>query len=157
MTSAGLLSGVVSRSLASTLATLSVQVADASGMNASQTCQLPINPAPVMPTTVLSTGIVGAPYTATLLVSGGTPLYTRSLSDGSSLPSGLALGQATGMISGVPTMAGAFSFQVQVTDSVGATAAQLQSLTLNVSPNPISIDRKRAGKGKRANFGGCGI
>ena len=139
MTSAGLLSGVVSRSLASTLATLSVQVADASGMNASQTCQLPINPAPVMPTTVLSTGIVGAPYTATLLVSGGTPLYTWSLSNGSSLPSGLALGQATGMISGVPTMAGAFSFQVQVTDSVGATAAQLQSLTLNVSPNPISI------------------
>ena len=47
------------------------------------------------------------------------------------LPSGLGLSSSTGVISGTPTQAGAFTFAIQVTDRNSATASS--SYTVNIS------------------------
>lgn len=66
------------------------------------------------------TGQVGVSYASQLVASGGTPPYTFSVA--SNLPPGLTLDSATGIISGIPTEAGAFSFTAKVTDSSSGTA-----------------------------------
>jgi len=58
-----------------------------------------------------------SPYNTTLAVQGGTAPYTWALADGSDpLPEGIVL-TSEGVISGVMTAAGDFSFTVRVTDS----------------------------------------
>ena len=63
-----------------------------------------------------------------LAVSGGTPPYTRSVSD-RWLPPGLSLSPA-GVISGSPVLACVFDFTVQAADSAGATATASLSITV---------------------------
>ena len=68
-------------------------------------------------TTSLSTGKVGATYSATLKAAGGNPPYSWSLATGSKLlPPGLKLSSA-GVISGKPTKKGTYSFTVKVVDT----------------------------------------
>lgn len=76
-------------------------------------------PAPAgmtLATTALPAGTAGTAYTATLSATGGTPPYTWSVTAGS-LPRGLRLNQATGVISGKPKQPGTTKFTVTVTDS----------------------------------------
>lgn len=80
-------------------------------------------------TTSLPSGGVGGGYTATLRASGGTPPYVWAI--GGSLPPGLRLEPGTGVISGVPTTAGTFSFTARVTDSERTTAQRPLSITVN--------------------------
>ena len=61
-------------------------------------------------------GIAGSDYSEQLTSQGGTAPVLWSISSGS-LPSGLSLDQATGIVSGTATQAGAFTFSVQATDS----------------------------------------
>jgi hypothetical protein len=63
----------------------------------------------------LTSGQVGAAYTAQLQATGGTPAYRWSLTSGA-LPAGLSL-TSTGAVSGTPTSAGTSSFVVAATDS----------------------------------------
>ena len=79
---------------------------------------------------VLPAGTAGAAYNLPLLGGGGAPPYTWSVIS-NSLPAGLNLDGATGLISGTPTNAGSFSFTVQVTDHNSSTAAQTFTLTIN--------------------------
>lgn len=58
---------------------------------------------------------VGTPYSGALSVSGGVAPYAFSLSSGS-LPDGVSL-MSDGSLSGTPTVAGAFAFEVEVKDS----------------------------------------
>ena len=81
-------------------------------------------------TTSLPVANAGAPYSATLAASGGTPPYSWSVAAGSSLPSGLALNPATGGITGNPAGSGNFQFTVQVNDAKGVPASQTLSLTV---------------------------
>lgn len=74
-------------------------------------------------------GSVGVAYTHTLTASGGTPPYTFAITGGS-LPPGLSLHAATGVIDGTPTTAGVYPFQVTVTDSAAATAVINCSITI---------------------------
>ncbi|MDI1463405.1 fibronectin type III domain-containing protein [Catellatospora sp. KI3] len=74
----------------------------------------------------------GKAYTAyrhQLTVEGGTSPYTWSVSAGS-LPDGISLAPATGVLSGTPTVAGSFSFTVRVTDAVGQSATRQVTLVL---------------------------
>ena len=76
-------------------------------------------PAPggmTLATTALPAGTAGAAYTATLSATGGTTPYTWSVTAGS-LPQGLRLNKASGVISGTPKRAGTARFTITVTDS----------------------------------------
>jgi Putative Ig domain len=81
-------------------------------------------------TTTEPNGIVGTPYSSTLSAVGGTPPYSWSLASGS-LPPGLAL-SSTGTITGTPTVGGSFAFTVEATDSIGGTATQALTITIDV-------------------------
>src|SRR5579875_23372 len=79
-------------------------------------------------------GVVGSPYSTALQASGGVTPYAWSISSGA-LPGGLTINAATGVISGVPTTAGSFSFTVQVQDATGKTATAAASIAITA---PIS-------------------
>ncbi|ATH12111.1 cell shape determination protein CcmA [Delftia acidovorans] len=70
----------------------------------------------VTPATLAGTPKVGVSFSETLTASGGATPYTFAMAGGSTLPTGLSL-SPTGVISGTPTAAGAFSFTVQATDN----------------------------------------
>ena len=107
-----------------------VKLTDSAGGIATSALSITINPAPVVATSSLAAGDVGVVYHQTLGVTGGTLPYTWSILVGS-LPPGLSLGPSTGIISGTPTTAGAYSFTVKVTDSVGGSATKVLSITIN--------------------------
>lgn len=63
----------------------------------------------------LPTGSIGAPYSADVNATGGTPPHTFAVSSGA-LPTGLVLNPATGGISGTPTATGTFNFTITATE-----------------------------------------
>jgi hypothetical protein len=67
----------------------------------------------------LPSGTVGSVYAATIVTSGGTPPYSWSLASGT-LPPGIVIDQARGILRGTPTNAGAYSFYVLTTDAAGS-------------------------------------
>ena len=73
--------------------------------------------------TVLPAGVGGIAYPAatTITASGGTGPYTYAVTDGL-LPTGLTL--TGGTISGTPTVAGTFNFNLTATDFYGFTGLQ---------------------------------
>jgi Putative Ig domain len=87
----------------------------------------------------LPNGVVGVPYTFTLLVRGGTPPYSWIVVDGA-LPSGLALNPTSGVLAGTPAANGTFNFSVRVRDSAQMTATFAHSLVVAAPTLPeISI------------------
>jgi hypothetical protein len=66
-------------------------------------------------TASLPVAVVGSPYDTQLVATGGVGSYGWSLSQGS-LPAGLALNAATGLISGTPTAVGTHSVTVAASD-----------------------------------------
>jgi len=85
--------------------------------------------------TSLAGGQVGQLYSVTLQAAGGTPSYSWSITSGQ-LPAGLALGAASGQISGTPSASGQFNFTAQVTDTASPPATVAKALTLLVSTLP---------------------
>ena len=81
-------------------------------------------------------GVVGRSYKATLTASGGTPPYHWSLVGGL-VPPGLNL-SSSGTIEGVPTLAGSYTFALNVFDS----------------GNPVRFDGRWFSVAVRANDGG---
>lgn len=88
---------------------------------------------PSVTTTSLPNGENTVSYSQTLAASGGTPAYTWSVTTGS-LPTGLSLASATGVISGTPSVPGTFTFTVEVTDSLSNTGTQPLSIIINTLP-----------------------
>src|SRR5437773_306869 len=92
------------------------------------------NPIPLTITTSsLHDGQVQQSYQATILVSGGSALYSWSIVAGS-LPTGLTLNSATGQITGTPNQSGTFPFTAQVNDSVNSTATTNLRILINAAP-----------------------
>ena len=92
-------------------------------------------------TTTLPAGTVGSNYNQALAATGGTPPYTWSIISGS-LPAGLSLNAATGVISGTPTTVGTSNFSVQVRDNVGTTTSKALTLTItaaNIAPTIAAL------------------
>ncbi len=108
-----------------------VSVTDSTSRSDSQGLRITIRPSPLSNPLVISTsslpaGAVGAPYSASLGASGGTPPYTWSATG---LPPGLAL--SSNQIGGTPTQAGSFPVSVQVTDSAATAIAGTLSITVS--------------------------
>lgn len=96
-------------------------------------------------TTTLPNAQIPLPYSQQLAATGGTTPYTWSQQSGS-LPAGLTL-SGTGLISGIPTTAGASTFTALVTDAGGATDTQSLSITVTAESQPC------ASRPPRVNFG----
>lgn len=95
----------------------------------------------------------GTAYSYTFTATGGTGPYTW-LAVGGIVPPGLALDGSTGVLSGTLTKAGAYSFTIRVTDSLGAYAEGTFGVTVYaegseegvppsppVSPPPTTADQ----------------
>jgi len=120
--------------------TFEVTVTDSVPNTQSQTFTLTIVTPPVITTTSLPNGTLGAPYSQTLAASGGTSPYTWTVASGS-LPVGLSLSTG-GVITGKPSAAGPSNFKVQLTDATGVTASQALTLTISAgvsisTPSPL--------------------
>ncbi|WP_342409697.1 stalk domain-containing protein [Paenibacillus sp. FSL R10-2778] len=83
----------------------------------------PVDTAPEIITKNLPSGNVGQPYTVTLAVYGDKPI-TWKVSD-NYLPAGLNLEGATGVISGVPTEAGTYKFNIKASNHAGMDTIEL--------------------------------
>jgi polyisoprenoid-binding protein YceI len=112
----------------------------------SGTLSILVKPAPLkVTTTSLAAATGGKPYSATLAATGGVTPYTWSVTSGS-LPPGLSLDSATGVISGTPDVAGTYSFKVTVTDSESpAMTATSGTLSISVSGPVITAIRPDSG------------
>ena len=127
--------------------------------NAQRAFTLTINPQPCPPLNITSpsiwpNGTINQPYTYQLITAGGQPPVNFSIASGS-LPAGLSITPG-GMITGIPKVAGNYSFTVQATDMCPAgaqTAAQRCSmyvlryegtLSVFVMPSSFSIPRSES-------------
>src|ERR1700688_2977797 len=86
-------------------------------------------------------GTVTMPFSETLSATGAVAPYSWQLAPGSSpLPPGFNPLSMGGVISGIPTKAGNYSFTVQVQDSTSPTPQTTsQTFTLEVLPAPVHV------------------
>ena len=80
--------------------------------------------------------VMNMAYTGTLTSINGTLPYTWSIADGS-LPLGLTLNAASGVITGMPSEMGTFSFIAQVMDS--GSPAQMVTMSLSITITSTSM------------------
>lgn len=85
----------------------------------------------------LPKGLEGEPYSVTFAADGGAKPYFWGLVQGA-LPPGLGL-SAGGVLSGVPTEGGDFSFTVKALDNAEPTATAQKSFVLPVGLSPLQI------------------
>jgi len=88
-------------------------------------------------TSALPPGKAGSAYSQALAASGRIAPYTWSIASGS-LPAGLSLDPATGVISGTPTAAGVSTFAIQVADSESIPATAVASFSLTIAAKVAS-------------------
>jgi hypothetical protein len=114
-------------------------VTDSVGATTSKTFNFVVNPhilAITTPSVLIQMGTTGV-FTQTFTANYGTPAYTWSLFSGT-IPAGLTLNPATGVLTGTPTTAGPYAFALKVTDSLSATAVQSFSLYVD-NPGTLGI------------------
>jgi len=124
------LTGVISGTPVTTgTRTFTVKVMGPGQAAATKSLSLSIYAKPAVAVTSLPAGNINTAYSGTLAASGGQVPYTWSISAGT-LPSGLMITPATGIISGIPTVAGTSSFTVQVKDANQTAATKSLAITL---------------------------
>jgi uncharacterized protein YhjY with autotransporter beta-barrel domain len=83
----------------------------------------------------LPTAYVGVPYSQAFGFTGGSGQYEAIIWNGI-LPPGLSLNQSTAVLSGTPTAAGSYNFDVEVIDRIYSYSDYV-TYTLNVGPAPV--------------------
>lgn len=116
------------------ISTVSVTATDSIGQTVTTTATVVVSPSVVTPITLgaVSTpkGTVGIAYKGTVKAIGGVGKLTWK---GAGLPAGTSL-SATGVISGIPTMAGAYNPVLTVTDTIGQTATVNATIAIVDAP-----------------------
>ncbi|MBO9600651.1 MAG: putative Ig domain-containing protein, partial [Cohnella sp.] len=112
--------------------TFTVRVTDSNAAFVNQTLTLQVNSAPSISTVTIPAATNGRAYSAQLVASGGTGTLGWSLSDGT-LPNGVQLDSATGLLSGTPTESGTFPIKVRATDANNIFAEQALAFIVNES------------------------
>ena len=125
----GTVSGVPSTSGSFQIA---LSAASADGASAETGTRLSVAPHLAVATTRLASANVNRAYASRLAKSGGVGPVTWRIAAGK-LPAGLRLAPATGAISGKASRSGTFRFQVQTTDSLGATATRRLTLVVKAT------------------------
>lgn len=111
-------------------ASYQIKVCDSLSACTAQNQSLTIVPGPTVTTTALPNGQVGSAYSATLTARDGILPYAWTQLSGT-LPPGVTLA-VTGVLSGTPTAAGAYTAQYQVCD-VNHQCAPSPNLTITIS------------------------
>ncbi|WP_437179724.1 beta strand repeat-containing protein [Pelotalea chapellei] len=109
-----------------------VTITDKAGNIGTSNCSVTVTYPPITGTCISITAVKGTPITAvTMTASGGDGgPYTFSASG---LPAGLTM-DATGKISGTPTVGGTFSYTVTITDKAGNIGTSNCSVTVTYPP-----------------------
>ena len=81
---------------------------------------------------------IGQPYQVAAVATGNVGAVVWSIASGT-LPAGVTLDPATGVIAGTPTAWGTCVVVVQGADSWGANRVDSKPLTIGVSPNALAI------------------
>jgi hypothetical protein len=112
-----------------------VSVQGSGGSSVEKSFLLTVSPASLaITTTALPSAAQGEGYAQALAAVGGTPPYTWTLSlarCGPTLPPGLGLDRASGLISGTPSSRGTYGFVAHVSDAAAASANRALSVTVN--------------------------
>ena len=131
LSNTGAISGTPTASGAFTFA---VQVADSTGVTATQSFTVMLNSHLAITTTSLPGGTVGVAYSQALTATGGAGGYIWTQASGT-FPPDLTL-SSTGVLSGTPTTPGTYPFSVTVTDSLGLSTTAPYSITIGTSVAP---------------------
>lgn len=84
-------------------------------------------------TATLGDGTVATNYSESFEVSGATPPISWSVSQGS-LPEGLSLDPASGILAGIPSLASDYQFSITAIDNTGQSASRDYQLTIAEAP-----------------------
>jgi hypothetical protein len=130
--------GLFTAPFVSTSTTVTVTVASVANPSTQATATVTTNPpAPLsIVTSAIPNATTDKAYSASISASGGQPPYQWSLASGS-LPAGIQLNSANGLLSGTTSAAGATSFAVEVTDDAGANS--IQNFILRVSTEDTTV------------------
>ena len=123
-----------------------VQVTDAARQIASQSYSLLVS-APALTLTLgsaLPAGTVGTSYSQRIqaTATGGVPPYTWAIASGSSLPPGLSFTPSTLTVTGTPTAAGSFTFNLEVRDSSSSVTSRPVGITINAPGLSLTTPRQ---------------
>lgn len=151
----GLLSGSPTSSGASNFA---VRITDGSGASSIINYAFQTNASALLITSnALASGRLGASYSSTFTSAGGTSNTAYSV-EGGSLPPGLTLSQG-GILSGTPTAAGTYIFNLRATDGNSQASIFPQVLTISISELSFGLMQFPnivVGNPYQANFSGVG-
>jgi hypothetical protein len=115
-----------------------IQGADSLGRVESAPITIVVSPKPLtISTTTLAAASFKTSYSAALAAEGGTGAISWTVSSGS-LPAGMSLDLATGVVSGIPTQAGTFVFGVRAVDANWEGDIDTKTVTLDVQPPVFS-------------------
>ncbi|MCX6117284.1 MAG: putative Ig domain-containing protein [Proteobacteria bacterium] len=157
MSTAGVVTGTATATTACPAAAFTVQATDALLQTslASSKCITTVNGV-IITNNTFSTVVVGANYSGSVTVTGGTTPYTYSASG---LPTGLSINSTTGALSGFTNAAtGTYTVYLSVVDSSTPSLSNTRSFTFAVR-DPLTVattSLPRAGTGISYN-GGTGF
>jgi hypothetical protein len=128
------------------LVNFTITVTDDNSETDDQALSIDVIPATLaITTTSLPNWFDGVPYSQTVEATGGVAPYTFSVTVGS-LPNGLSLTGASGLISGTPTVQATFNFTIRVTDDAAVTDDQAFSITISELPETGQRPRPSHGR-----------
>ncbi|MGH3581576.1 MAG: putative Ig domain-containing protein [Mycobacterium sp.] len=141
--STGVISGTPTTAATSNF---TITATDTLGVIGARAYSVSVNAAIAVNPATLPAGAAGTAYSQTISAIGGSGTYTFSVSGGT-LPPGLTLNPASGVLAGMPTTAASYNFSVMATDALGATAVRAYTVAFNaaVTVGPATLPAGAAG------------